>query len=128
MLAVPTVYSQKAAVPKLSFEALQKNGPENTIFQIEGYIYDIYTCTPKPCRAENIMLVNSADFDDPKLLKLRIYTNKTDKFELERKYLLTVGVGRILPAGGPVISGDLIKIDKIGPAVVPKTAVPPDNR
>ena len=120
-LAASAAFSQSQKPALLKFADLQKYDPVNETFQIDGYVLDIYKCPPcppgamcKPCIPDNITIADSSDWMDvSKLKRLRIYTDKTDKFELKEKYRMTVKVKGNLSAGRLIESVDLIAFKAI---------------
>jgi hypothetical protein len=86
--------------PLLTFEDLQKNDGVEGPFRFNGYVINIYKCPPclplatcKPCMADNIEVTNSLDERNPALIKrLRIFTDKPEKFELKKKYFFMLKV------------------------------------
>lgn len=120
LLAASSVFSESQKPALLKFSDLQKYDPANQIFRIEVYVRDINKCPPcppgamcKPCIRDNVTIVDSSDQSDiSKLKRLRVFTDKTDKFKLKKKYLLTVKVKGSIAAGQPIDSVDLVSIEK----------------
>jgi hypothetical protein len=107
--------------PVLTFEDLQKNDRVEGPFRIKGYVKAIYKCPPcpplatcKPCMADNVEVTNNLDEKNPALIKrLRIFTDKPEKFELKKKYFFVVKVKGPTPQGRAIENVDLISFDPV---------------
>lgn len=119
LMFIPAIFSQTPKPQILTFKELRHYDPKHETFRINGYVMDIYKCPPclpqtmcKPCIPDNITLGETPEWKDSvPAARLRIYTEKTDKFELKKKYLLTVKVKGNAPAGQPVESVELIDVE-----------------
>jgi hypothetical protein len=128
LLAASSAFAQKPAL--LKFSNLEKYDPANETFRIEGFVLDIYKCQPcppgamcKPCIPDNVTIVDSSDLTDiSKLKRLRIYTDKTDRFEVKKEYLLTVKVKGNLASGRQITDVDLTSIEN-GATATPALAI-----
>jgi hypothetical protein len=102
--------------PLLTFEDLQKNDGVEGSFRIEGFIINIYKCPPcpapmqcKPCLGDHVVVTDNVDEKDPALIKrLRIFTDKPEKFEMKKKYSFVVKVKGQIPKGRAIENVDLI--------------------
>ncbi len=107
--------------PQVTFEDLQKNDGIEGPFRIEGYVKNIYRCPPcppgamcKPCIPDNIDVTDNLDEKDPALIRrLRIFTDKPEKFELKKKYSFVVKVKGQTPKGRAIENVDLISFDPV---------------
>lgn len=106
--------------PLLTFEDLKKDGVAGP-FRIKGYVINIYKCPPcppgamcKPCIPDNIDVTDNLDDKNPALIKrLRIFTDKPEKFELKKKYSFLVKVKGRTPQGRAIENVDLISFDPV---------------
>ncbi len=119
MTAASIVCAQLTKPPMWTFADLQHYDAATQTFQIEGYVLDIYKCPPcpprgmcKPCIADNVTLTDTDDRSDLSNLKrLRVFTEETDKFVMNGKYIVTVRVKGTPKMGDAIDSVDLISID-----------------
>jgi len=103
--------------PRLvTFDNLQRSDSIEGPFRIVGYVIDIYKCPPcppgamcKPCIPDNIVVTDNLDEKDPARIKrLRISTEKPERFELKKRYIFTVKVKGKVPPGHAILDVDLI--------------------
>jgi hypothetical protein len=113
-------FSQDVArkVPLLTFNDLQRNNEIEGPFRIEGYVINIYKCPPgamcKPCNPDNIDVTSNLDEKNSALIKrLRIFTDKPEKFEMKKKYSFVVKVKGQTPKGRAIENADLISFDRV---------------
>jgi hypothetical protein len=116
--AISSSHNQDPAAkpPLLTFDDLQKNDGVEGSFRIEGYVINIYKCPPcpagmqcKPCIPDNIDVTdNIKEQDMSRIRRLRIFTDKTEQFELKKKYSLVVKVKGQIPKGRPIENVELI--------------------
>lgn len=107
----------------LTFADLQRNEGVEGSFRIEGHVIDTYKCPPcppgamcKPCIPDNIVITDDIEQKEPsKINRLRIYYNKPEQFEVNKKYSFTVRVKGKVPAGQAIHDADLISFEPVKP-------------
>ena len=88
------------ARPLLTFTDLQHKDLTEDAFRIAGYVMQVYKCPPcppgmmcKPCLGDHILITNNVHEKDPLFVKrLRVFTKEPERFEVGKKYLLTVKI------------------------------------
>src|SRR2546421_5443062 len=109
--------------PLLTFDDLKAGKHVDGPFRIAAYVLDLYKCPPcpspnqcKPCIPDNIVVTDETDAKDLSQIKrFRIYTDKTDQFERKKKYMFTVKIKGIAPAGRAIDSVELVGFEVVKP-------------
>ena len=102
--------------PLLTFADLQRNDSIEGSFTVVGYVTDTYKCPPcpkgamcKPCIGDHLVVTDKLDEKDPALVtRLRIFTDKPEKFALRGKYSFLVKTRGKVAKGHPITEVDLI--------------------
>ena len=84
--------------PLLTFSDLNRSDLDEAPFRIEGSVTQIYKCPPcpagaqcKPCLGNHIVITDNLDEKNPALIKrLRIFNDKPEQFEEQKKYSFVV--------------------------------------
>ena len=116
-LAAVSVFAQKT--PLLTFDELKSYKIQNQTFQIFGTVLDIYKCPPcppraqcKPCFPNHLTIVEKIHPENPdSLVRLRVLTDKLDRFALGNRYLFTVKVYGTVAAGESITDVTLIRFE-----------------
>jgi hypothetical protein len=105
--------------PLLTFNDLKGGNSIEGSFKIAGFVIDIYECPPcppgaicKPCIGDNIVVTDNLKERDPKLIRrLRIFTEKPNRFELNKSYTFTVTVRGNIRQGQAIENTNLISFE-----------------
>jgi hypothetical protein len=106
--------------PLLTFDDLKRNDGIEAPFRIEGaYVIEIHKCPPcppgaqcKPCLGDYIVVTDNLDEKDPLLInRLRVFTDKLDRFELKQKFSFVAKVRGKVPSGKPIENLNLIELE-----------------
>ncbi|MBV9242180.1 MAG: hypothetical protein JO314_09245 [Acidobacteria bacterium] len=116
-----TIAAAQKSPKRLKFSDLAHYNPENQTFQIDAQVLDVYKCPPcpphamcKPCIPDNIVVVDRiAREHGAELIRLRIYTEETDKFVQNGNYRFTVKVRGKLSEGAQIADVDLISFEPL---------------
>ena len=112
---------RRTNLPLLTFDDLRAGKQVDGPFRITAYVLDIYECPPcpppnqcKPCIPDNIVVTDDIEAKNLSQIKrLRIYTDKTDRFERKKKYVFTVKIKGTAPADRAIDFVDLVGFELV---------------
>jgi len=107
--------------PRLTFSDLKRNDSIKGTFIVVAFVIQTYKCPPcppnamcKPCLGDHLVVTDNIDEKDPaRILRLRIFTDKPEQFELQKKYSFTVRTRGKTAPGHPLEEVDLISFEPV---------------
>jgi hypothetical protein len=113
--------TQEPPPPRLTFSDLKRNDSIKGTFIVVGFVIQTYKCPPcppgamcKPCLGDHTVITDNLDEKDPALSRrLRIFTDKPEQFDLQKKYLFTVKIKGTVAPGHAIQDVDLISFEPI---------------
>ena len=107
--------------PRLTFNDLKRNDSIKGTFIVVAFVIQTYKCPPcppnamcKPCLGDHIAVTDNLDEKDPaRIQRLRIFTDKPEQFELQKKYSFTVRTRGKTAPGHPIEEVDLISFEPV---------------
>jgi len=107
--------------PRLTFGDLKRNDSLKGTFIVVAFVIQTYKCPPcppnamcKPCLGDHLVVTDNIDEKDPaRILRLRIFTDKPEQFELQKKYSFTVRTRGKTAPGHPLEEVDLISFEPV---------------
>jgi hypothetical protein len=106
---------------QLTFGDLKRNDSIRGPFIVAGFVIQIYKCPPcppgaicKPCLGDHIVVTdNMNEKDAASIQRLRIFTDKPEQFELNKKYSFTVKTRGKTTSSHPIEEVTLISFEPV---------------